>query len=104
MEFLKSRIFGVRVSVLSLLILAVVFLLSAILPDSSSRAGWLLQVPKDTGYVLLGLFSLYAAHLTFSHLRMHELLKTPDEFSWKHIVFASSILVSCAIIIGSILG
>ena len=59
MHFLENRIFGVRVSVLLLFVAAVALLLGAILPESQSRAGWLLQVPKDAGYVLLGLFSLY---------------------------------------------
>lgn len=104
MEFLKSRIFGVRVSVLSLLAVAIFLILSAILPESNSRAGWLLQVPKDAGYVLLGLFSLYIAHLTFGHVRLHLLKVNPDEYNWKHIVLASTILLSCAIIIGSVLG
>lgn len=104
MRFLKSRILGVRLSVILLFIAAVVFLLMAVVPSTNGRAGWLFQIPKDAGFVLLGLFSLYIGHLTFNHMRMHLLKESPDDYSWKHVAFSSSMLISCAIIIGSVLG
>ena len=103
-DFFDKRILGIRPSILAILLVGLVLLAVAILPDSSSRQGWLLQVPKDTGYVLMGLVYLYGAHLAFSHLRIHKVKKNPDDYDWKHIALVCSMVLSCALIISAVLG
>lgn len=103
-DFFKDRIFGIRPSILAVFALGVLLACVALIPDTNSRIGWIVQYPRDLGYVLTGLVLLYASNLAFGHLRMHKLIKRPDDYSWKHVALVTALLISCSHIIASILG
>jgi len=104
-DYLKNiRFFGVRISIFVTAFLSVLIIYVVTYSGHRLALTWPIQIAKDVSVAVIGLVLLYASHLLFNHVRIHNL--KPDskvKYTNQHIAFAIAMLFSCAFIIGSAL-
>ena len=103
-NFISKRFLGVRTSIIMASFFGISVLLMVTFSEHRLATTWPIQIAKDVAVAVIGLILLYASHLLFNHIRVHE-LKTDSRIKYtnQHIAFAIAMLFSCAFIIGSAL-
>ncbi len=91
----------IRKSVVIFVLVGIMLLLVAMGSDHRLAGGWGPQTLMNLGTAVMGIALVYGVVRGFAHIRTHQIKNDPDSVSWKHIVFACTIIWSCAYVIGS---